>query len=76
MTDFAFASSAAEPMPAGGVARGKAAFDALEGAALARAGFTSAPASVEGRRGLIALMARGDTAAALIDGLGTRWDSV
>lgn len=66
----------AEPAAAGDAARGKAAFDALEGAALARAGFTSAPASIEGRRGLIALMARGDTAASLIDGLGTRWTSV
>ena len=46
----------AEPASTGDIARGKAAFDALEGAALARAGFTSAPASIEGRRGLIALM--------------------
>jgi hypothetical protein len=66
----------AEAAPAGDVARGKAAFDALEGAALARAGFTSGPASIEGRRGLIALMAHGDTAAALIEGLGTHWTSV
>jgi 2-methylcitrate dehydratase PrpD len=57
------------------LARGKAAFDAIEGAALARAGFTSAPASLEGRRGLVALMAHGFDAPALCEGLGQRWIS-
>jgi len=65
----------AEPVSAGYLTRGKAAFDAVEGAALARAGFTSAPAALEGRRGLIALMAHG-SAEALIQGLGTHWLSV
>jgi hypothetical protein len=66
----------AEPTPAGFLARGKAAFDAVEDAALARAGFTSASASIEGRRGLAALMASSDSGAALIEGLGTHWFSV
>jgi 2-methylcitrate dehydratase PrpD len=65
----------AEGTAAGELARGKAAFDAVEGAALARAGFTSAPASFEGRRGLAALMARGLDEAALCEGLGQHWIS-
>jgi 2-methylcitrate dehydratase PrpD len=65
----------AEGTAAGEIARGKAAFDAVEGAALARAGFTSAPASFEGRRGLAALMARGLDEAALCEGLGQHWIS-
>jgi 2-methylcitrate dehydratase PrpD len=65
----------AEGTAAGELTRGKAAFDAVEGAALARAGFTSAPASLEGRRGLAALMAHGFDESALCEGLGQRWIS-
>ncbi len=61
--------------PAARIACGKAAADALEAVALARAGFTAAPASIEGRRGLAALMASRLDVAALCDGLGERWAS-
>jgi len=54
---------------------GKAAADAIEAALLAKHGFTSAPASIDGRRGLAALMAYRFDAAAIIDELGTRWIS-
>ena len=64
----------AEAAAAGCLTRGKAAFDAVEGAALARAGFTSASAALEGRRGLIALMAH-DSARGLVKALGTQWIS-
>jgi hypothetical protein len=59
--------------PAGALGQGKAAADAVEGAVLARAGFTSAAASLEGRRGLGALMAAGFDDAALCADLGRRW---
>jgi 2-methylcitrate dehydratase PrpD len=65
----------AEGTAAGELAHGKAAFDAVEGVALARAGFTSAPASLEGRRGLAALMAQGFDEARLCEGLGQQWIS-
>ena len=65
----------AQGTAAGELTFGKAAFDAVEGAALARAGFTSAPASLEGRRGLAALMAHGFDEAALREGLGQQWIS-
>ncbi len=65
----------AEAAAAGELARGKAAFDAVEGAALARAGFTSAAASIEGRRGLAALMAHDFDEAKLCDDLGQHWIS-
>jgi hypothetical protein len=42
---------------------------------LAKHGFTSAPASIDGRRGLAALMAYRFDAAAILDELGTRWIS-
>jgi hypothetical protein len=54
---------------------GKAAADAIEAALLAKHGFTSAPASIDGRRGLAALMAYRFDAAAILDELGTRWIS-
>ena len=54
---------------------GKAAADAIEAALLAKHGFTSAPASIDGRRGLAALMAYRFDATAIIDELGTRWIS-
>jgi 2-methylcitrate dehydratase PrpD len=57
----------------GALACGKAASDALEAVALARHGFTSAPASIEGRRGFAALMATRLDPAAILDGLGERW---
>jgi 2-methylcitrate dehydratase PrpD len=65
----------AEGTASGELVRGKAAFDAIEGAALARAGFTSAPASLEGRRGLAALMAHGFDESVLCAGLGQHWIS-
>jgi len=65
----------AEAAEAGWLGRGKAAFDAVEGAALARAGFTAAAASLEGRRGLFALTAHGCDDAALLGALGERWIS-
>jgi len=65
----------ADGAAAGEIARGKAAFDAIEGAALARAEFTSAPASLEGRRGLAALMAHGFDESVLCAGLGQHWIS-
>ncbi len=61
---------------AGSLTLAKTAGDALEAAILARHGFTGAPASLEGRRGLAALMASRFDAAVLTDGLGTRWISV
>jgi hypothetical protein len=60
---------------AGEITRGRAAADAVEGAALAREGITSAPASLEGRRALAALMASSFDEAKLCDGLGGRWIS-
>jgi hypothetical protein len=54
---------------------GKAAADAIEAALLAKHGFTGAPASIDGRRGLAALMAYRFDAAAITDELGTRWIS-
>lgn len=52
---------------------GKAAADAIEAAIMAKHGFTSAPASIDGRRGFAALMAYRFDAAAIIEGLGQRW---
>lgn len=60
-----------EGTPAAALGSGKAAADAVEAALLARHGFTSAPASLEGRRGLAALMATHFDEAALCDGLGS-----
>ncbi|HEX3549814.1 MAG TPA: MmgE/PrpD family protein [Candidatus Elarobacter sp.] len=53
----------------------KIAPDALEAVVLARHGFTAAPASLEGRRGLAALMGSHFDAAAFVAGLGARWIS-
>ena len=50
---------------AAALACAKAAADAVEAAILARNGFTAAPASLEGRRGLAALMASNFDAACL-----------
>lgn len=55
---------------------GKAAADAIEAALIAKHGFTSAPASIDGRRGLAALMAYRFDAAAIVDGIGTHWVSL
>jgi 2-methylcitrate dehydratase MmgE/PrpD-like protein len=66
---------AVEGTPAAALACGKAAADAVEAALLALHGFTAASASLEGRRGLAALMASGFDEAALCDGLGRRWFS-
>ena len=55
---------------------GKAAADAIEAALIAKHGFTSAPASIDGRRGFAALMAYRFDAASITDGLGTRWVSM
>jgi len=52
---------------------GKAAADAIEGTLMAKHGFTSAPASIDGRRGFAALMAYRFDASAIIEGLGSRW---
>jgi hypothetical protein len=54
---------------------GKAAADAIEAALMAKHGFTSAPAAVDGRRGFAALMAYRFDADAIIEGLGSRWIS-
>ena len=54
---------------------GKAAADAIEAALLARHGFTSAAASIDGRRGFAALMAYRFDEAAIVEGLGTHWAS-
>jgi hypothetical protein len=61
--------------PAAALASGKAAADAVEAALLARHGFTAAPAALEGRRGLAALMASTFDEPALCDELGRRWFS-
>jgi 2-methylcitrate dehydratase MmgE/PrpD-like protein len=65
----------AEGSPAGEYAHAKAAADAVEGAVLARHGFTSPAASLEGRRGLAALMAANFDELAVCDELGRRWIS-
>lgn len=54
---------------------GKAAADAIEAALLAKHGFTSAPASIDGRRGLAALMAYRFDEASITAELGTRWSA-
>ena len=54
---------------------GKAAADAIEAALLAKHGFTSAPASIDGRRGFAALMTYRFDTPLVIDGLGTHWIS-
>jgi len=40
---------------------------------MAKHGFTSAPASIDGRRGFAALMAYRFDAAAITEGLGDEW---
>jgi hypothetical protein len=55
---------------------GKAAADAIEAALMAKHGFTSAPASIDGRRGFAALMAYRFDAASITEGLGARWTSL
>ncbi|WP_233852801.1 MmgE/PrpD family protein [Paraburkholderia sp. HD33-4] len=52
---------------------GKAAADAIEATLLAKHGFTSAAASIDGRRGFAALMAYRFDTAAIVEGLGTHW---
>ncbi len=54
----------------GAYLRGAAAADGVEAALLARFGFTGAPQSIDGRRGLAALMSAAFTPAAIVDGLG------
>jgi hypothetical protein len=65
-----------EATPAAALGIGKSAADAVEAALLARNGFTSAPASLEGRRGLASLMGSHFDLMLLCDELGERWDSV
>jgi hypothetical protein len=55
---------------------GKAAADAIEASLLAKHGFTSAPASIDGRRGFAALMAYRFDALSVTEGLGTHWISL
>ncbi|MGF6571436.1 MmgE/PrpD family protein [Paraburkholderia fungorum] len=55
---------------------GKAAADAIEAALLAKHGFTSAAASIDGRRGFAALMAYRFDAASITEGLGSHWVSL
>jgi hypothetical protein len=43
---------------------------------MAKHGFTSAPASIDGRRGFAALMAYRFDEASIIGGLGERWTSL
>jgi 2-methylcitrate dehydratase PrpD len=64
------------PHAMGALETGKAAADAIEAALIAKHGFTSAPASIDGRRGLAALMAYRFDAQQIVDGIGTRWVSV
>ena len=66
----------AEGTPSAALACGKAAADAVEAALLAHNGFTAASASLEGRRGLAALMGSHFDATTLCDELGRRWISV
>jgi hypothetical protein len=61
---------AVEGTAAGALAYGKAAADAVEAALLAANGFTAAAASLEGRRGLAALMASRFDETTISDGLG------
>ena len=61
--------------PAAALGCGKAAADAVEAALLARHGFTAASASLEGRRGLAAVMGERFDETALLDDLGRRWFS-
>lgn len=58
--------------PMGAVETGKAAADAVEAALLAKHGFTSAAASIDGRRGLAALMAYRFDADAILAVAGAR----
>jgi len=60
----------------GALETGKAAADAIEAALIAKHGFTSAPASIDGRRGFAALMAYRFDANSIVEGVGTRWVSV
>lgn len=55
---------------------GKAAADALEASLLAKHGFTSAPAAIDGRRGFVALMAYRFDATSITEGLGVHWLSL
>ncbi len=55
------------------LAGAKAAADAVEAALLAREGFTAPAATLEGRRGLFALVLRGPQPGALLEGLGRSW---
>lgn len=57
----------------GAYVRGAAAFDGVEAALLARFGFTGAPQSIDGRRGLAALMSATFDASAIVDELGERY---
>jgi MmgE/PrpD N-terminal domain len=63
--------NAGESMEA--IETGKAAADAIEASLLAKHGLTSAATSIDGRRGLAALMAYRFNAMSIIAGLGTQW---
>jgi len=53
---------------------GKAAFDGIEAALLAREGITGSPIAIEAANGLAGLMSDGIDEAAIFDGLGERWE--
>jgi 2-methylcitrate dehydratase PrpD len=53
---------------------GKAASNGVLAALLAARGFTAAPDSLQGRRGMFAVMSSGSRAEALTAGLGTDWE--
>jgi MmgE/PrpD N-terminal domain len=55
---------------------GKAAADAIEAALLAKHGFTSAAAAIDGRRGFAALLAYRFDATCITEGLGVNWISL
>lgn len=65
--------SLAEGTDAGALQIGKAAGNAVEAALLGRAGFTSAPQPLEGRRGLFALMSTASDGTALVSRLAEGW---
>ncbi|MEN2738704.1 MmgE/PrpD family protein [Microbacterium sp. X-17] len=53
---------------------GKAAYDGVEAALLASAGFTSARTAIEGVRGLLVTTSKDADPTPIVDGLGDRWE--
>jgi len=64
---------AADGTMTGRYVQGLAAADGVEAALLARFGFTGAPLSIDGRRGLAALMSATFAPEAIVEGLGERY---